>query len=565
MSKKISATEHPLSKIFSSDFEYMIPSYQRPYAWNILHTYDLFDDLFDFYKSETDEGYFLGSIVLIKEENSTHAEVIDGQQRLTTLTILLAAIASKMTGESQDQLKQYIREPGNPFEGLKSKPRLTLRERDKDFFEKYVQSLDFEGLLKLDPETLSSEAQKNIYKNSNSLLLCLDKKFGDNIEELTGFVRFVLQRCFLVTVSTPSQKSAFRVFSVMNTRGMNLQATDIIKADIIGKIGGQDQQDEYNERWEDMEIELGREGFNDLFTYVRMIYNKDKAKRAILDEFRTHVLSKITSPTELIENILEPYADALATIKKANYEASSNAQDINGYLKWLNRIDNSDWLPPAIQFLSQHRHDPEYVLWFFKKLERLAAYMHVCAKNINERISRYAELLEGLEKEHNIVSPVSSVELRDNEKLSMKQALDGNIYDLTARRRNYVILRLDAFMSDGAASYDPSILTIEHILPQTVDSESEWAVNWPDIEERQKWVHRISNLVPLNRRRNAQAQNFDFDRKKSVYFTGRKQVSSYVLTTQVLTQNEWKPDIVETRQKELLSIMSENWELEETA
>ncbi|PCJ28174.1 MAG: hypothetical protein COA96_01305 [SAR86 cluster bacterium] len=563
MSKKISAAEHPLSKIFSSDFEYIIPSYQRPYAWGILHTYDLFDDLYDFYKSEIDEGYFLGSIVLIKQENNTHSEVIDGQQRLTTLTILLAAMASKMTGESQDRLKQYIREPGNHFEGLKSKPRLTLRDRDKDFFEKYVQSLDFDGLLKLDPETLSSEAQKNIYKNSNSLLLCLDKKFGDSVEELTAFVRFILQRCFLVTVSTPSQKSAFRVFSVMNTRGMSLQATDIIKADIIGKIDDQEQQDEYNERWEDMEVELGREGFNDLFGYVRMIYNKDKAKRAILDEFRTHVLSKITSPTELIEKVLEPYADALATLKNANYEASSNAQDINGYLKWLNRIDNSDWLPPAIQFLSQHKHNPEYVLWFFKKLERLAAYMHVCAKNINERISRYADLLEGLEKTHSMELPVSSVELRDDEKLSMMQALDGNIYDLTARRRNYLILRLDAFLSDGGASYDPNILTIEHVLPQTVDEDSQWASIWPIEEVRKEWVHRIANLVPLNRRRNSQARNFDFDRKKSAYFTGKSGVSSYALTTQVLNSSEWSPEFIEKRQVELLDALNENWELAE--
>lgn len=92
----------------------------------------------------------------------------------------------------------------------------------------------------------------------------------------------------------------------MNTRGMSLQATDIIKADIIGKISGQDQKDLYNERWEDMEVELSRDGFNDLFSYVRMIYAKDKPQRSILEEFRTHVLSKIKSPTQFIEVVPEP-------------------------------------------------------------------------------------------------------------------------------------------------------------------------------------------------------------------------------------------------------------------
>lgn len=565
MSKKISGAEYPLAKIFSSDFEYIIPSYQRPYAWTVDQASELFDDLYDFFISEPDEGYFLGSIVLIKQENLPQAEVIDGQQRLTTLTILLATIASRMSGPERDTLTKYIKEPGNKFEGLEPKPRLTLRERDKEFFEKFVQALDFDGLFSLDLQTLGNESRQNIQLNSKHFQKRLNNKFGDDDNTLNEFVKFILQRCFLVAVSTPSQQSAFRVFSVMNSRGLDLQPTDIIKADVIGQVEGEALKNEYNDRWEDMEVELGRAGFNDLFSYTRMLYAKNKAKRALLEEFRTHVLSAVSSPTKLIEDVLEPYADALAILKKSNYEASSNAQDVNGYLKWLSRIDNSDWIPPAILFLSQHKNNPEYVLWFFKKLERLAACMHVCAKNINERIERYVELIEGLERDHSFDSPVPEVELKDSEKSSMEQVLDGNVYELTARRRNYIVLRLDAFMSDGAASYDPSILTIEHVLPQTVSPESDWEEIWPDVDSRRAWVHRIANLVPLNQRRNSQAQNFDFGRKKTAYFGGKKQVSSYVLTTQVLNSPEWTPEVLDERQKNLLSVMKENWELEEIA
>ena len=563
MSKKISGAEYPLAKIFSSEFEYLIPSYQRPYAWTIDQASELFDDLYDFYNTEPEEGYFLGSIVLIKQEAIPHAEVIDGQQRLTTLTILLAAIASFMEGSHKDTLYKYIQEPGNEFEGLEPKPRLTLRQRDKEFFSKYVQSLEFDDLLSLDVDKLGNESQQNIFKNSEYFIRSIKKRFGDKGEGLNGFVKFLLQRCFLVAVSTPSQQSAFRVFSVMNSRGLDLQPTDIIKADTIGKIENKAESDEYNERWEDMEVELGRSGFNDLFTYTRMLFAKEKAKRALLEEFRTQVLSKVASPKDLIENILEPYADALSTIKNVNYEASANAQDINSYIHWLNRIDNSDWIPPAILFLSKNKHDPEYVLWFFKKLERLAACLHICANNVNERIERYSKLIEGLEKEHGLESPIEEIELTKHEKLMMEVTLNGDIYHLTARRRNYVILRLDAFISDGAASYDPSILTIEHVLPQTVDPDSQWAITWPDEEDRKNWVHKISNLVPLNRRRNSQAQNYDFDRKKSAYFTGRNNVSSYALTTQVLNTSEWTKQVLEKRQADLVSVMKENWELDE--
>jgi len=563
MSKKISGAEYPLAKIFSSDFEYVIPSYQRPYAWTIDQASELFDDLFDFFKCEPEEGYFLGSIVLIKQETEPYAEVIDGQQRLTTLTILLSALASMLEGKQRDTLCKYIQEPGNEFEGLEPKPRLTLRERDKSFFLKYVQALNFDNLISLDDKGLNNESQINVKKNSQLFLQRITDKLKSNPERIKEFVAFLLQRCFLVAVSTPSQQSAFRVFSVMNSRGLDLQPTDIIKADIIGLLSTEKERDEYNERWEDMEVELGRDGFNDLFSYVRMIYAKEKARKALLDEFKQHVISKNASPYALIANVLEPYADALATVKHVSYEATSHAEKVNAYLRWLNRIDNSDWIPAAILFLSQHKNDPLYVVWFFKRLERLAAYMHVCALNINERIERYNKVIEALEGNHSMDSPVGAVELTGDEKEKMRCALKGNIYELTPRRRNYLILRLDAFLSDGAASYDPNILTIEHVLPQTVDPDGEWAKTWSDESQRINWVHKIANLVPLNRRRNSQAQNFDFERKKTAYFSGKKGVSSYILTTQVLNSPQWSPEYVAQRQDELLDVLDDGWKLGE--
>ena len=561
MGKQISGAEYPLAKIFSSDFEYLIPSYQRPYAWTVDQTSELFDDLYDFYLTEKDEGYFLGSIVLIKEETRPRAEVIDGQQRLTTLTILLASLAAQVNGKERDTLQRYIIEPGNEFEGLDQKPRLTLRERDKEFFAEYVQELNFTGLLALGRQSLENESQKNIQANSRLLLERLSARFGDDLETIRAFVKFLLQRCFLVAVSTPSQQSAFRVFSVMNSRGLDLQPTDIIKADVIGKLPTAAAQESYNERWEDMEVALGRSGFNDLFGFVRMVYAKEKAKRALLEEFRRYLLDRVPSPQALVGEVLEPFAEAVTVLKEANYVSDHDASRINGYLRWLNRLDNSDWIPPAMLFLAQHKNDPDHVLWFFDHLERLAAYMHVCARNVNERIERYAQVISGLERGHDRARPVPEVELTDEEKDAMVRALDGDIYTLTPRRRNYLILRLDSFVSDGAASYDPGLLTIEHVLPQTVDPGSEWAQTWPDPEIRRRWVHRLANLVPLNKRRNSQAQNYDFHLKKDAYFRGRSSVSSYALTSQVLNEQSWSMDVVQARQEDLLNTLIDAWDL----
>ena len=176
MTKKISGAEYPLAKIFSSDFDYVIPSYQRPYAWTVDEASELFDDLYDFFLREPEDTYFLGSIVLIKDEGKPYAEVIDGQQRLTTLTILLAVITSQFSGELRADFENYIREPGRASQGLKPKPRLALRERDRAFFAEYIQALQLDKLLSYDPAQLNNESQRN---RVTKLRYRLIASFGD--------------------------------------------------------------------------------------------------------------------------------------------------------------------------------------------------------------------------------------------------------------------------------------------------------------------------------------------------------------------------------------------------
>lgn len=562
MTKKISGAEFPLAKIFSSDFDYSIPSYQRPYAWTDVQAGELFSDLADFFAKEKDDTYFLGSIVLIKEEGKPPAEVIDGQQRLTTLTILLAALTTQFTGELRADFENYIREPGRASQGLKPKPRLALRERDRQFFADYIQGLRLAELVALDPAQLDNESQRNVRRNAEVMLQRLKVTFGEDTDRLCEFGAFLVQRCFLVAVSTPSQQSAFRVFSVLNSRGLDLLPTDIIKSDVIGSIK-QARQEAFTETWEELEVETGRDGFAEVFGHIRMIYAKEKARRSLLEEFRERVIAKVGSAEDLVSKVVEPYTQAYLIAKHCQYVSTSNAAEINALLKWLNRIDNSDWLPSAMKFLADHENDAAYVHWFLRKLERLAACMHICGYDVNARIERYATLLRALEKPHSMASPVAAVELTAYEQSTLRRVLQSDIYLMTARRRNYLILRLDSFLVDGAATYDPTVLTIEHVLPQTVDDDSVWATQWPNVSDRNLWLHRLANLVPLTQRRNSQAQNYDFERKKKAYFGGKQGVSSYALTTQVLNTAIWTPAVVEQRQAELLEMLSTKWELAE--
>lgn len=563
MGSKITGKEYPLSKIFSEEFDYHIPPYQRPYAWTEEEAETLFDDLLDFFQTEESDNYFLGSIVLIKDDDKPRADVIDGQQRLTTLTILFSVIASCLTGDNRNNCYKYLREPGNELEGLEPLPRLELREKDKTFFQKYIQNVRLEELEALDMESLPNESQQHIKANSGLFLRKMDAVFGKDEKKIAEFCRFLVTRCYLVAVYSPSQQSAFRMFSVMNSRGLNLMPVDIIKSDIIGKLPEKEQQ-YYTDKWEDLEVQTSRSGFNEVFAHTNMIFSKAKAKKNLLEEFREAVLTKVT-PRELIDDILEPYAEAYVILANRKYVAVKNAEQVNQYLFWLNKIGNSDWMPPAIKFLAEHKNDPDYVLWFMERLERLASFLHITAKDINRRIERYKRLLEEMEMnpDHSLDDPLASIELSNEEKKEFADTLDGEIYKLTGIRRNFVILRLNEFVGDGAAKFDfePNILTIEHVLPQTVRAGSEWEKLWPDTAMRERWLNRIANLVPLTRKKNSEAQNYDFEKKKEIYFKGKSGTTTYPLATQVLNEKTWTPETVESRQKELMNKFIECWRL----
>lgn len=566
MSNRITGKEYALKDIFSQQFEYHIPPYQRPYAWTEEECETLFDDLYDFFQTEQTDNYFLGSIVLKKEEDKPPADVIDGQQRLTTLTILLSSIASCLTGDAKTMCETYLREPGNLLTGVKPKPRLHLRDKECSFFEKYIQNVDIAGLLSLNTETLDTESMWHIRSNCEVFLKRISTHFNNDENKILPFCSFVLTRCFLVAVSAPSQQSAFRVFSVMNNRGLDLLPTDIIKADVIGKIPVDEQQN-YTDKWEDLEVQTTRDGFNDVFTHTRMIFAKAKVKKNLLDEFREYVLAKLESK-ELIDTILTPYSKAYNILKNRKYAAISNAGAVNDLLLWLNKIDNSDWMPSAIRFFAEHENEPDYILWFTQKLERLASYMHITAKDINKRIERYKLILAEMEQhpDSSIDDPIVSVELSNSEKSEFVSVLNGDIYKLTGKRRNYVILRLNAFVGDGSPiDFSPALLTIEHVLPQTVDPASEWAVKWPDESIREKWVHKIANLVPLTRPKNSAAQNYDFNQKKKVYFTGKGGTTAYPLTTQVVSEPVWEISTVQNRQQNLINTFTKEWDLAYTS
>jgi hypothetical protein len=556
----ISGKEFALKSIFSNEFDFSIPSYQRPYAWTPDEAEELFEDVKAFMnrqqKSEQPEPYFLGSIVLIKQDNQPDAQVIDGQQRLTTVTILLRCLTERLEGMNGNSLEVYLNQLENPAEDLPAKPRLTLREQDRDFFHDYIQKSSGMPLLEKVNEADLSDPQKNMKANVG---LFRKKLALMSQEEAWTFAKYLINSCYLVVVWTPSMQSAFRIFSVLNNRGLDLMPSDILKAEVVGAIP-ENLRGKYSRRWEDVEEELGRAGFNDLFGHIRMLHVKVKQKRTLVEEIRDFVLPNAGSPTSFIDDTLEPYGEAFEILKTAGYQSTERADEVNDLLRWLQKIDNIDWIPPAILFLHKNKHDAAILLRFLTSLEKLAAYLFLTRQMVNTRMDRYAGVLRAIENGIDLWGAGSPLLLTANEASDMVRQLNGDLY-LSVSTRKYVLLRLDSWMSENIAHYDHGLISIEHVLPQTVGAGSEWEQLWPDQEKRQQWLHRLGNLVLLSRAKNSSAQNYDFGVKKEKYFKTKGGTSNFPLTVDVLNSPTWTEEVVSARQERLLSILKAGWRI----
>lgn len=553
---QLSAHERPLLKVFSSDYSFSIPDYQRPYRWGTEQALQLLEDLEESSNRDEDEPYFLGSLVLVQQSERAF-DVIDGQQRLTTLTLLFAVLRELSSGQMARELGALVMEPGGALAGIPAQPRLGLRKQDAAFFRKYVQEPGrMHELFAITDNLVSSESQRAIRDNAKALHARLNAWDETKLDALS---QLASTRTFLVVVTTPDLNSAYRIFSVMNARGLDLAPTDIFKSKIIGSL---DNESDFARQWEDAEESLGSDDFTDLFRDIRTVISGERARRELLKEFPEQVLNDYIDQglaDKFIDDVLLPYAAAFTRTAAQDFGPGPQWQPVNAWLKRLIRIDNKDWRPSALWAIKNHPDDPDFLAEFLRKLERVAAVSLLRGEYTTPRIARYLDILRELKAGHGLSAP--SLELDETQKSEARAAIEGDVYRLQTRRARYVLLRLDELLAQGAgATYDHSIISIEHVLPQNPAPDSEWLHTFDD-NARERWVHKLGNLLLLNHRKNAQARNFEFERKKDRYFKGGSGSAVFALTTQVLSYSEWTPDIVEARQNELTRRLIDEWQL----
>ena len=182
---------------------------------------------------------------------------------------------------------------------------------------------------------------------------------------------------------------------------------------------------------------------------------------------------------------------------------------------------------------------------------------------VNNRISRYAKLLSAIDNNSEFTED-SVLHLTESEKRAAVTQLNGPLYQVS-QIRVMVLLRLDSELSDGMAVYNHPRITVEHVMPQNPKSGSEWEKWCPSADVHESLVHSLGNLALLSRTKNSAANNYDFNKKKIAYFNPKSGHTAFVLTGEVMKENEWTPAIINNRQKRLLNKLIAVWDLDTPA
>ena len=236
-----------LGRLLADPFGFRIPDYQRPYSWRTDEAEQLLDDLFlelALIEDGTakDSGYFLGAVLLMELPGADNAsgtlrlyDIVDGQQRLVTITILLAVIRDLAADDGEAWAST-----ATPHIWTERKtgmePRIQLRGRDGSFLRTYVQEARASSVMPVDDElTVGMTHILSVRAHLANAIL------DHSIDELKRLVSYLLNSCFFSLITTRSVDRAHRIFSVLNERGRPLARNDILKAQILGGIASERQ------------------------------------------------------------------------------------------------------------------------------------------------------------------------------------------------------------------------------------------------------------------------------------------------------------------------------------
>lgn len=550
-----------LGKLLGPAHAFEVPAFQRAYSWTTDEAGQLIEDLL-LALGEADTqggpgGYFLGPILLLdaakpgaRDRSPRTLQIIDGQQRLATLTVLacvLRDLARRADGRALPELDRMIGDGGAL--GARARLRLQMRGAAQRVLAEYVQP----------PGATLTEAARVNLSDAEVLLLAVRDQFVEALSDrdaamLTHLAAFLHEACTVVVITSRDVDRAHRTFAAFNNRGRPLDRCDIINAQLMDSVTGSDVA-RLQREWEALGRRLGAD-LDMLFSHVRTAIGD--ARAPVISE-----ISRLAAATgggaEFIDKILIPFGRALAHIQAGDHSGSPESAEINRHLRHLGWLPSTEWIPPLLLWWTRHGDDTRAIANFLARLDRLAFGLRVLGLGGDKRQARMQQIKTAIEKGRALLEDVGPLDLTTEEMRNIRH----NLRDLHPRSQltcKLVLMRLESEISGDFARLDTEELTVEHILPQKPARTSLWRNWFSDAEERQACTGSLGNLVLVPRALNERARNQDFERKHAIFFAANAPPLPS-LTDELRSLRTWDATLIRAREERLLATLDAMWQL----
>ncbi|MEO0818730.1 MAG: DUF262 domain-containing HNH endonuclease family protein [Pseudomonadota bacterium] len=548
MTLGVTSTTLDVATTFARGRQLCLPPYQRSYSWGEREAMTLLADFNE--TMETGGIHFIGTIVIVAEPGQP-VEIVDGQQRLTTLTILLSVLRDlEEDQERSDALHGLI--AATEASGDAMAWRLTLNHLDGDYFRAKVQRRGAAAIVEDEPH--ESASQRRMSEVAAGFLRDLEKMTPDERGHLADTIA---TRCVLTEVTVENRDMGYKVFRVLNDRGKAPNAHDIIKTDILERANlSLEAANRYSAKWAEYEAMIGGGAFDDLLRQIRVLYDKS-AKGDLIAGLRKNVIPKITAQV-FLDDVLPRHVRAYGEITTGRIDFGAISAPIGAYINRMRALDHLSWRAPALKFLVEHRNATNSAVEFFRRLERLSYCMQLIVPKKDQRDRRYRRVVDALDNPRTVFSDSSPLSISQDEARKVRERLLGRF--ATFGQRRAMALRLNAALEGGQTLAPEADATVEHVLPRNPGEDSYWNTIWPDSQKRRELCDTLGNFILLPHSENQRADRLDYRAKKKVYFNGSGG-AHFALTRDLEQQEAWTADVVRQRTERLADILMRDWGL----
>ena len=533
--------------------KFIIPDYQRPYKWDLEKCEILWQDLTGFFEErKPNEEYYLGTVVTCKNDESekVEIEVIDGQQRITSLLLLLRAFYSKLENSAIDDenisgLKNQIAPciwDVNPISGKVSDTNLihiesrVATESDNDVFHAILRT----GQAKINATDLYS-------KNYQYFFSKCDEYAKTNPMHWQAFCVSILKNCIILPIDCEKLDTALTIFSTLNDRGMPLSYSDIFKAQLYRTKTTPSEKSDFTVAWKELTETVDDAGMSldDLFrNYSHVIRgrDRDKTKEIGLRKFyagKDNKFNKLKQPHLMKE--LQELAEFWLSVKERNSEFQERgfiSEESFNYLHCLAHYPNEYWKYVTSAYFFKYKDSEDFVIKFSAFLSVLISFL-------------FSEFVQ-----KPTVNAIKDscyqfcIDIVEDKPLSIVNSIPSDFSITLAQTVNYKIARamilLHAYLNPNQRGKIDFNFEIEHIFPRGWQATNYHGWNQ---EEAQVYLERYGNKVAIGKKLNIQAGNGYFGQKKKKYLNS---AIADVHDLAVYPRDDWMKEDIEAREKDFL-------------